>query len=124
MNLKTSPLALFCPFCGANPKHDCMAIKGGRAAVHVLGIKSSGTDRPQIVCLEFQFSGGLNPPSGLLSAFRHCNLSPCECGTPHGPEARILINTTRAARGFSRACMRSFRIISRWFCRMEGLQRR
>jgi hypothetical protein len=41
MNLKTSPLALFCPFCGAKPKHDCMAIEGGRAAVHVLRIKAA-----------------------------------------------------------------------------------
>ena len=33
--------ALFCPFCGAKPKHDCVAIKGGRAAVHVLRIKAA-----------------------------------------------------------------------------------
>jgi hypothetical protein len=41
MRLKTSPLAFFCPFCGAKPKHDCITTKGSFAAVHLLRIKAA-----------------------------------------------------------------------------------
>jgi hypothetical protein len=34
-------VSLFCPFCGAKPKHDCSTTSGGLAAVHVLRIQAA-----------------------------------------------------------------------------------
>jgi hypothetical protein len=46
--LPTSPLTLFCPFCGAKPKHDCLTTLGGFAAVHVLRVKAAALiDKPK-----------------------------------------------------------------------------
>jgi hypothetical protein len=49
--LPTSPLTLFCPFCGAKPGRDCLTTELGFAAVHVLRIKAAalvdGPTRPK-----------------------------------------------------------------------------
>ena len=41
VKLRTSPLALFCPYCGAKPERDCTTSHGGLAVVHVLRIQAA-----------------------------------------------------------------------------------
>src|SRR5438105_15863172 len=42
--LPTSPMALRCPFCKAEPRHDCETSCGGFAVVHVARIDAAAAD--------------------------------------------------------------------------------
>jgi hypothetical protein len=39
--LPTSPLSLWCPYCGASPGDDCETLKGGVATVHLLRVAAA-----------------------------------------------------------------------------------
>jgi hypothetical protein len=39
--LRTSPLSLWCPYCGARPGKDCETRKGGFAVLHLLRIAAA-----------------------------------------------------------------------------------
>lgn len=39
--LPTSPLSLWCPYCGAQPGTDCQTRKGGFAVVHLVRIAAA-----------------------------------------------------------------------------------
>jgi len=39
--LPTSPLSLWCPYCGAAPGRDCRKSKGGFATVHLMRVAAA-----------------------------------------------------------------------------------